>query len=270
MLRRSINNKGVLFTVNYNGHDLHFNEWSATDDCIYFLPLATLVDNGYATASKDGCTVPFENLYLLDDEERMLLGVPSPYDKAIRLRGDGMLNTSDFKYKLEFLTSVPDGDLFTFERGGNIIICEDKQYLLSEEQYELLRRVDDYNNLDEVNKTTDNNLRYFAEIKELALQADCELDSYLANENVFVPDKIKIEIGTDEMGFTIDPSINIEENDKFKSTFDRMRKVQGQYPLQRDNGERVRVVLNPEQKSNLEQLKKSGGRHRTRADKRTH
>ena len=125
MLRRSINNKGVLFTVNYNGHDLHFNEWSATDDCIYFLPLATLVDNGYATASKDGCTVPFENLYLLDDEERMLLGVPSPYDKAIRLRGDGMLNTSDFKYKLEFLTSVPDGDLFTFERGGNIIICED-------------------------------------------------------------------------------------------------------------------------------------------------
>ena len=264
MLRRSINNKGVLFTVNYNGHDLHFNEWSATDDCIYFLPLATLVDNGYATASKDGCTVPFENLYLLDDEERMLLGVPSPYDKAIRLRGDGMLNTSDFKYKLEFLTSVPDGDLFTFERGGNIIICEDKQYLLSEEQYELLRRVDDYNNLDEVNKTTDNNLRYFAEIKELALQADCELDSYLANENVFVPDKIKIEIGTDEMGFTIDPSINIEENDKFKSTFDRMRKVQGQYPLQRDNGERVRVVLNPEQKSNLEQLKKSGGRHRTR------
>ena len=264
MLRRSINNKGVLFTVNYNGHDLHFNEWSATDDCIYFLPLATLVDNGYATASKDGCIVPFENLYLLDDEERMLLGVPSPYDKAIRLRGDGMLNTSDFKYKLEFLTSVPDGDLFTFERGGNIIICEDKQYLLSEEQYELLRRVDDYNNLDEVNKTTDNNLRYFAEIKELALQADCELDSYLANENVFVPDKIKIEIGTDEMGFTIDPSINIEENDKFKRTFDRMRKVQGQYPLQRDNGERVRVVLNPEQKSNLEQLKKSGGRHRTR------
>ena len=264
MLRRSINNKGVLFTVNYNGRDLHFNEWSATDDCIYFLPLATLVDNGYATASKDGCTVPFENLYLLDDEEKMLLGVPSPYDKAISLRGEGMLNTSDFKYKLEFLTSVPDGVLFTFERGGNIIICEDKQYLLSEEQYELLRRVDEYNDLDEANKTTDNNLRFFAEIKELALQADCELDSYLANENVYVPDKIKIEVGMDEMGFTIDPSINIEENDKFKRTFDRMRKVQGQYTLQRDNGERVRVVLNPEQKSNLEQLKKSGGRHRTR------
>ena len=264
MLRRSINNKGLLFMVNYNGHDLHFHEWSATDDCIYYLPLATLVDNGYAKASSEGCMVPFENIYLLDSDERMLLGVPDAYDKAMRLRGEGMLNTTEFKYKLEFLTFVPDGDLFLYERGGNILICDNNQYLLSEEQYELLLRVEDYNKQDEETKTTDFNLRTFAEIKELAINAGCELDSYLANENVFVPGKIKIEVGEDEDGFTVDPSIDIEENDKFKRTFDRMRKVQGQYPLQRDNGERVRVVLNPEQKANLESLKRTGGRHKTR------
>lgn len=264
MLNRSIDSDGILFMVNYNGHDLHFNEWSATDDCIYYFPLATLVDNGYAKASSKGCTVPFENIYLLDDDDKMLLGVPNSYDKAMRLRGDGMLNTSDFKYRIEFLTSVPDGELFAFERVGNIIICQDKEYLLSEAQYELLRKVEDYNCQKNEIKTTDFNLRCFAEIKDLALQAGCELDSYLANENVYVPDKIKIEVGADEDGFTIDPSIDIDENDKFKRTFDRMRKVQGQYPLQRDNGERVRVVLNPEQKANLEQLKQTGGRHRTR------
>jgi len=250
--------------VNYNGHDLHFNEWSATDDCIYYFPLATLVDNGYAKASSKGCTVPFENIYLLDDEDKVLLGVPNSYDKAMRLRGDGMLNTSDFKYRIEFLTSVPDGELFAFERGGNVIICQDKEYLLSEAQYELLKKVEDYNCQKNEIKTTDFNLRCFAEIKDLAIQAGCELDSYLANENVYVPGKIKIEVGADGDGFTIDPSIDIDENDKFKRTFDRMRKVQGQYPLQRDNGERVRVVLNPEQKANLEQLKQTGGRHRTR------
>lgn len=265
MLRRSINTNGILFIANYNGHDLHFNEWSATDDCIYYFPLATLVDNGYAKASMEGCLVPFENIYLLDDEERMLLGIPDYYDKAIRLRGDGMLNTSDFKYRLEFLTSVPDGDLLAYELRGNILICNDSQYLLSEEQYELLRKVEAYNNQDAENKTTDYNLRCFAEIKELAISSGSELDSYLANENVYVPDKIKIEIGADEQGFTIDPSIDIDESDKFKNVFEKMKKVQGQYPLQRENGERIRVVLNPEQKSNLEQLKKTGGRHRTRA-----
>lgn len=264
MLNKSINSQGVLFVVNYNGHDLHFNEWSATDDCIYYFPLATLVDNGYAMASAKGCTVPFENIYLLDEDDRMLLGVPTLYDKALRLKSDGMLNTSEFKYKIDFLTSVPDGELFTYERGGNIIICPDKEYLLSEEQYELLRKVEEYNNQEDENKSTDFNLRCFAEIKSLALQAGCQLDSYLENENVYVPEKIKIEVGTDEEGYTVDPSIDIEENDKFKSTFDRMKKVQGQYPLQRESGERVRVVLNPEQKANLEQLKMYWGRHRTR------
>jgi SNF2 family DNA or RNA helicase len=45
-----------------------------------------------------------------------------------------------------------------------------------------------------------------------------------------------------------------------------MRKVQGQYPVQRENGERVRVVLNPEQKENLDHIKRQGGRHKTREE----
>lgn len=264
MLKKSINSEGILFMVNYNGYDLHFDEWSTTDDIIYYLPLATLVDNGYADASARGCTVPFENIYLLDKDDRMLLGVPELYKRAMRLRADGMLNTPEFRYKMEFLTSVPDGDLLLYELEGNIIICGGNQYLLSEVQYELLKKVQDFNGQEEPTKTTDYNLRQFAEIKDLALQAGCELDSYLANENVYVPKKIKIEVGTDDSGFTIDPSIEIEENNKFKQTFDKMRRVQGMYPLQRENGERVRIVLNPEQKTNLEQLKKTGGRHRTR------
>lgn len=264
MLSQSVNSKGLLFTVNFNGHDLHFQEWKATDDCIYYFPLATLVDNGYAKASKEGCLVPYENIYLLDDDDRMLLGVPEAYDKALRLRGEGMLNTSDFKYKLEFLTHVPDGDMLNYELGGNILVCGDNKYLLSEVQYELLRKIEAFNSEDVAVKTTDYNLRSFAEIKELAIEAECNLDSYLENENVYVPGKIKIEVGSDDEGFTVEPSLDIEENKKFQNYFERGRKVQGQYPLQKENGERVRVVLDPVQKENLEQLKKTGGRHKTR------
>lgn len=263
-MNQSLNSKGLLFTANYNGHDLHFQEWKATDDVIYYLPLSTLVDNGYAKASKDGCLVPFENIYLIDADDRMLLGVPGRYDKALRLRADGMLNNSDFKYKLEFLTHVPDGDLINYERGGNIIICGDEKYLLSEEQYELLRKVELFNEEEDAVKTTDYNLRAFAEIKELAIEAGCNLDSYLENENVYVPEKIKIEVGSDEQGFTVEPALDIQENKKFQNYFEKGRKVQGQYPLQKENGERVRVVLDPSQKESLEQLKKTGGKHKTR------
>ena len=266
MLSQIINSKGIMFIVNYNGHDLHFQEWKATDDCIYYLPLATLVDNGYAYASKEGCLLPYENIYLLDEDERILLGVPQPYDKAMRLVGTSMLNLSDFEYKVEFLTYVPDGELIVCERGGNILVKGRDKYLLNEAQYALLNRVDAFNSTPEEDKTTDYNLRCFAEIKALAEQAGCQLDSYLENENVYAPERIKIEIGRDDEGFTVEPAVNIEENDKFQTYFDKMRKVQAQYPVQRENGERVRIVLNKEQKENLHHLKEQCGKHKTREE----
>lgn len=266
MLSQIINSKGIMFIVNYNGHDLHFQEWKATDDCIYYLPLATLVDNGYAYASKEGCLLPYENIYLLDEDERILLGVPQPYDKAMRLVGTSMLNLSDFEYKVEFLTYVPDGELIVCERGGNILVKGRDKYLLNEAQYALLNRVDAFNSTPEGDKTTDYNLRCFAEIKALAEQAGCQLDSYLENENVYAPERIKIEIGRDDEGFTVEPAVNIEENDKFQTYFDKMRKVQAQYPVQRENGERVRIVLNKEQKENLHYLKEQCGKHKTREE----
>lgn len=266
MLSQIINSKGIMFIVNYNGRDLHFQEWKATDDCIYYLPLATLVDNGYAYASKEGCLLPYENIYLLDEEERMLLGVPQPYDKAMRLVGTSMLNLSDFEYKVEFLTYVPDGELIVCERGGNILVKGREKYLLNEAQYALLNRVDAFNSTPEEDKTTDYNLRCFAEIKALAEQAGCQLDSYLENENVYAPERIKIEIGRDDEGFTVEPAVDIEENDKFQTYFDKMRKVQAQYPVQRENGERVRIVLNKEQKENLHHLKEQCGKHKSREE----
>lgn len=266
MLSQIINSKGIMFIVNYNGHDLHFQEWKATDDCIYYLPLATLVDNGYAYASKEGCLLPYENIYLLDEDERILLGVPQPYDKVLRLVGTSMLNLSDFEYKVEFLTYVPDGELIVCERGGNILVKGRDKYLLNEAQYALLNRVDAFNSTPEEDKTTDYNLRCFAEIKALAEQAGCQLDSYLENENVYAPERIKIEIGRDDEGFTVEPAVNIEENDKFQTYFDKMRKVQAQYPVQRENGERVRIVLNKEQKENLHYLKEQCGKHKTREE----
>ena len=266
MLSQIINSKGIMFIVNYNGHDLHFQEWKATDDCIYYLPLATLVDNGYAYASKEGCLLPYENIYLLDEDERILLGVPQPYDKAMRLVGTSMLNLSDFEYKVEFLTYVPDGELIVCERGGNILVKGRDKYLLNEAQYALLNRVDAFNSTPEEDKTTDYNLRCFAEIKALAEQAGCQLDSYLENENVYAPERIKIEIGRDDEGFTVEPAVNIEENDKFQTYFDKMRKVQAQYPVQREIGERVRIVLNKEQKENLHYLKEQCGKHKTREE----
>lgn len=255
MLTQYTNNIGLVFAVNIDGHNIHFKEWCTTDDCIYYFPLANLVDNGDALFDKYECTVPFESIYLLDDQERRLLGIPEPYEMALRLRGEGMLNTPDFNYKLELLTHVPDGKLLTYIRSGNIITIEGKKYLLSEYQYELFNQVEAFNSESVTEKTIHNNLRRFANIKALALQAGCELDSYLTNENVYVPDKIKLQVDGDNDGFMVKPFVDIPESDKFTDTFEKMRRVQGVYPLQNENGERCRVLLNIKQQECLKLLK---------------
>ena len=121
MLSQRINDIGLVFSVNIDGRDIHFREWSATDDCIYYFPLATLVDNGNAKFYKHECTVPFGNIYLLDDEDKKVLGIPNVFNKYMRLRGNGMLNSPDFSYSLELLTAIPDGDIISYSRNCNII-----------------------------------------------------------------------------------------------------------------------------------------------------
>ena len=264
MLKLKLNNIGIVFSVNIDGHDIHFREWSATDDCIYYFPLANLVDNGQAKFHKHECTVPYESIYLLDKDERTLLGIPSKYSKAKRIRSSGGFTNTDLTYRLEFLSHVPDGELYAYERSGNIVIINSVKYLLTEEEFALTNLIEEFNAKDESEKTKENNMRWFAKIKDLAIQADCHLDSFLQSENIYIPDKIKLELGHDEDGFTIDPSVNIPENERFKHTFDRSKRVNNVYPVQRENGDRVRVVLNDEQKENLDYIKKTGGRHRTK------
>ena len=266
MLSINVNSKGLVFSVNVDGHDIHFREWKDTNDCIYYFPLITLVDNGHAHLYRNECIVPYENIYLLDEDDMLLLGLPDKYNKSMRLRSEGMLNSTEFNYKVEFLTHIPDGELLPYERVENILNLGTDRYLLNENQYRLIKAVDEFNAKDEAEKTPDYNFRCFAQIKSLALNSKCELDSYLQNENVYAPENIKIAIDRDEDGFMIFPSVDIEEDEKFQRTFEKMKRVQGVYPVQKENGERVRVVMNPEQKLGLETLKKSGGRCKTREE----
>lgn len=266
MLKTEYSSYCLIFSVEIDGKDIDFNDWVSTNDSIYYMPLNTLVDNACAIVEKGNCIVPYGSLYLISDDDKEILGIPSYYDQTMRLRSDGELNRADFKYKLECLTHVPDGELLPYERVGNFISVNRKKYLLYEVQYKLAEAVEDFNARGEDEKTTDFNMRYFAQIKDLAIEAGCCLDGYLQNENVVAPEKIKIEVCQDEEGIAIKPSIDIEENSKFQQTFDRMRKVQGVYPVQRENGERVRVVFNPEQKMNLGHLKSSTGKRKTQEE----
>lgn len=264
MLKVTRKNNGYLFSVEYNGKTLHFKEWDATDACIYYMPLATLVDNGFATYDKDGCFVPFDSIYYLDAHDRGLLGLSSSYPYSIRLRSIGDFKNPDFHYCMEYLTHVPDGDILPANTYNQVEFSDGRKYILSESQFYLKKLVDRFNTIDEELKTYEYNLRKFSEIKSAALTAGVQLDSFLDSENVFVPEEIKLEISREGDSLTVLPSVKIKEKDKFKRTFDRQRRILDVYPISDDAGNRTRVVLNDIQKENLEPIKKHGCRYSNR------
>lgn len=265
MLIVTRNNNGYLLTVDYNGHKLHFNEWDATDACIYYMPLSTLVDNGLATYDKDGCFVPFDSLKFIDEEDRSLLGLPKKYPYAIRLRSVGDFKSPDFKYCIDFLTYFPDGDILpAVSYGTEIDLADGRKFTLTDAQYRFKELVDKYNTIDSEFKTFEYTLRKFAEIKETAKEANVYLDSYLEGENVCSPKEIRLELSREGDSLTVLPSVDIKESEKFKRTFDRQRRILEVYPVADEDGNRTRVVLSDEQKESLEPIKRHGCRYSDR------
>ena len=269
MITNKITAKGYVFIVTSRGEELPFDKWHTTNDLIYYYPLSRLVDNGFATVDGACCLVPFESIYELDEDERILLGIPPLYGKAMLLRAVGLLNQPSFKYKVNFLTHVPYGDILPFQgRQGNIVALAGQNCLLSLEQYQLLRAVDEYNDLSPSAKTTEENMRRYATIKLLASNAGCKLDNYLNNESILMPEKVKIEIQMDGEEYAIEPNIVDTGEPKFTEAFERLRQVPAVYAIQNEAGERTRVVLNERQRSALEQLKRQGTRGKTKEQMR--
>ena len=265
MIYQRIEESGFVFSAKAQGEWLPFDEWKSTNDIIYYYPLSRLVDNGFASIAAGECHVPFESIYMLDADEQFMLDVPKTYDKAMRLKADGMLNQQSFRYKVSFMSFPSGGDILPLKgRQGNVVTLGNTRYLLSSSQYELLQAVERFNSLDSSEKTVACNMRHYAAIKQMAQDAKCSLDSYLANESVVVPEKIKIEIGRDTDGYKIEPTVDIADKEKFTEVYEKLNAVPAVFPIQDNRGKRTRVVVNDEQRETLASLKKRGNRRRTR------
>lgn len=260
MLKQTLYKEGLVFSSYQEDVPVDFRNWPDTNDCIYYFPLSTLVDNGNATVKENACYVPFGSIYLLDKDDRILLDIPKDYPFGLRLCANGILKDTTFSYKIEYLTQVPDGKVLNVEQCGYAIVVNGMTYLFNQKQFEFVDAVRAFNGIPEDCKSFETNLIFFEKIKVLGKKCGCVFDSYLENENVFHPEKIRLTIDRDEEGFSIIPEIESDGNDGFKHSYEKSRKVPGVYPIQNDNGERTRVVLTDSQKESLSELKRRGRR----------
>ncbi len=141
------------------------------------------------------------------------------------------------------------------KRNGVIIEIENRTYLLSANQFLICEALEQFNSLPESERTFQNNLKCFADIKTFSKTAASFLDSYLQSQSVYHPDKIKIELEFINGGLEIIPTIEIENSNGFSNVFDKFPSIREVYPVTDSEGGTTRVVIDEKQKRELQKVK---------------
>ncbi len=219
--------------------------------------LDELAENGFAEVKETCYEVHPEDIYQLADFERQVLELPDFYPYEIYVQADGMLNQATFKYKYGFYDFAPNGNRFKASRKGPVISFDSRTYLLQKPQFLLCEAIDKFNSLVEKDKTFQNNLLNFSDIKDLTSQEAAILDNYLQNETVYKPERIKVDLSRNGDLVNVEPGFDEVEDESFQKAFDLFPSTREVYNAKDNNGNKMRVVLDPKQKEQLDVIKKN-------------
>jgi SNF2 family DNA or RNA helicase/HJR/Mrr/RecB family endonuclease len=143
-------------------------------------------------------------------------------------------------------------------RDGCIINLEDIIYLLTENQFKICEAIDEFNNLRESDKGNLINFKKLSELKSLSKESGLTLEFFLNNQDLFIPEKIKLDIDFNDGLLEIIPTVEINNPRGFTNTFNISPNVQDVYSINGNNGNTTRVIISGEQKIELKKIKDNG------------
>jgi len=259
MFKWKYDNKFLFSLESSKGEIVPFEDWGnfQSEYLSQLSIIQELVDNGLATTNNLAVEIETEDILTLDEIDKRLLGLPSPYPFLIFIEADGILSQGSFKFKYGFFDFVPNGNRLFFNRDGVVLKNTETQYLLSLNQFKLLDAVERFNSLPESSRTFHHNLTCFADIKSLSDDVATMLDSFLQSQNVLHPEKIKIDVSFDNEILELKPKIDNLKQESLERAFDLSPTIKPIYNVADDNGGTTRVIIDGVQKEELTRLKRN-------------
>ena len=206
--------------------------------------LQELFDNGYAQYLDYACLVQIVDILKLSELDKQILELPKEYPYEIYIESDGILSHNSFKFKYGFYDFAPNGTKLRTTRNGAILNIEENEYLLSLNQFLLCEAIDEFNNLSDSEKGNVFNLKKLSELKSFSKENGLTLEHFLNNQELFVPEKIKIDIEFNNGVLEVIPSVDISNPYSFTRTFDIDKsKVKEFYPVNGIEGKTTRVYV---------------------------
>lgn len=251
----SYNELGVIFSKSKN---------AKTDADFYW---QSLEEEELAYLENDYYVLPWEELFhILQDEEHKnvisLLNLPKQTSFRPVIKSEGGLSDSNFKITLEGWLNENNIKIKNIiPRIGGVLILDGEEYLLNEQCFRLVEQLKEFSRLE--NKNKELNQKYWAKIRNLAHKAKANLDDFLRKTIVLAPEKLQFNLRknliSNEPIIEIQPVFD-EAPSNWLRTFDQYNNVQDQYSISLSDGGIAHVIIHPQVKQVLNEIKKMPNR----------
>ena len=227
----------------------------------------SLADEEITYQSDDNYILPWEELFQIKQDPDHsdvinLLNLPLANDLYPIIRSENGLSDSGFqiildgwcdKNKVKFKGSV--------KRTGAIISITGKECLLNESTWKLLEKIKEFSRITDKDKSL--NQKYWAQIRSLANKSEANLDEFLRKTIVLAPEELQLNLRKNlvstESVVEVQPDFK-DSPSNWLQTFDKYNQVQDEYTISLPEGGLAHVIIEPQVKSVLNEIKKMPSR----------
>ncbi|MEG8265766.1 hypothetical protein MKS78_18265 [Acinetobacter baumannii] len=227
----------------------------------------SLEEEDIAYLMDDQYVLPWEELFQLQQDPEHsnvlnLLNLPSPTNLHPVIRSEGGLSDPDFKIILDgWCDQNRIKSKGLIKRIGAVLNVDGQEYLLNETTWKLLEKIKEFARIS--NKDNKLNQKYWAQIRSLANRSQANLDEFLRKTVVLAPEKLQLNLRknliSQESVVEVQPSFE-EAPSNWLQTFDHYNQVQDQYSISLPDGGVAHVVIDPQVKNVLSEIKKMPNR----------
>lgn len=233
------------------------------------LYLEQLEEEGVLVSMQDRAFLPWEEYFqLLKDEDHHrsihLLNIPKQLGIKPMLVSNGALTDSDFKvmikgWELDCGTKISGA----IQRTGAMITHPSAKGIMPEAAWMLLNAIKAFSAQQQSEASTTTNQKNWAKIRKLAKAANAGMDGFLSKTIVLSPERINIgmrkAMQSNSTLIEISPSF-ADQPAAWLEQFDAYQEVQDRYHVLENDGSIVHVLVPPEVKAVLSNIKRLPGR----------
>ena len=226
--------------------------------------LRQMIDDGFAEQSEDGFLVSwdciFELLSIPDyDGLSEALQLPAPTSLRPMLSSKGALVDEDFSISLGPWVDAEGKDVGPEYRGASLRLGS-RSELMTTEQWELFKAVTSFSRRAPDQRVEQAHRLGWGRIRRLALSAKAVMSDFLLKTVVLSPERLnlgfrKSDVVLDDTVIEVLPGFEGAPSD-WLTQFDRFNHVADRYDLPTRDGGLVQVVISPDVRTVLEQIKR--------------